>query len=578
MASALILAALVLPVVVYLYTIARRKRFSQYAEFPQPSKPSFLWGHMQTVQKAFEKGPKGLHVDAYMHDLVKSTPGDPSLMFLDLRPMTWSMVVVARHEVAEQISKSNKLFPYSTPKSPTMIEFERLIGPRSFLMHSGEGWKEVRKRFNPGFAPQHLMTLLPCILDKTSIFVDRLDGYAKSGHDFLLLQAIIDLTFDIIGAVVMDVDFDAQHSHTSARKGEFIPVYEELVKTFGVRNPGIPWFLFVRRLWKRHRLSNQVDKVLRNLILEKFAEQQQGQTEGHGSEGHANGISEKAKARSVLNLSLQGKEVLDDALLDETVDSIKTFLFAGHDTTSIVLSWALYYLSLHPSCQRALAAELDEVFGPDSGPAAVKEKLLSPGGHELINRMPYTTAVIKETLRLRPPAGTARMAPPGSGLMVRTPEGQDLCLDGLVIYVCATIIQRDKNVYGETADDFVPERWLNDKSGIMSATSNVDEKAPVGDDAGKAIPASAWRPFERGPRNCIGQDLATIEARVILAMVARRYEFVKVGLGELERDEKGLPVLDEKGRQYKVKSELFNVSTQCGMKFLGLCLGVFRGG
>ncbi|KAK4463055.1 putative sterigmatocystin biosynthesis P450 monooxygenase stcS [Cladorrhinum samala] len=556
MASALMLAALVLPVVVCLYAAARRKRFSQYEAFPQPSKPSLLWGHMQTLQKALKRGPEGLHFDVYAHDLLKSMPGSPSLLFLDLRPITWPMAVIARHEVAEQISRSSKLFPYSTPKSPTMAEFLRLIGPRSFLVHSGDDWKEVRKRFNPGFAPQHLMTLLPCILDKTSIFVDRLDGYARSGEDFLLLQAVIDLTFDIIGAVVMDVDFNAQLAHASGRRGDFIPAYEELVKTYAGRNPGIPWFFFVKRLWKRWRLSSKVDKVIRDVILDKFAEQQRGQK---AAEGTANGISDKAKARSVLNLSLQGREVLDDALLEETVDSIKTFMFAGHDTTSIVLSWALYYLSLYPSCREALAAELDDVFGPDSDPAAVKGKLSSPGGHELINRMPYTTAVIKETLRLRPPASTARMARPGSGLVVRTPEGQDLCLDGMLIYVCASIIQRDRNVYGETADEFVPERWLNDKSGIMSATSNVDVAAPAAG-AEKTIPASAWRAFERGPRNCIGQDLATIEARVILAMVARRYEFVKVGLGELERDEKGLPVMEESGRHYKVKSEVFNTS------------------
>jgi cytochrome P450 len=70
------------------------------------------------------------------------------------------------------------------------------------------------------------------------------------------------------------------------------------------------------------------------------------------------------------------------------------------------------------------------------------------------------------------------------------------------------MIQRDPDVYGDTADDFVPERWL--------------------DDAASEIPASAWRAFERGPRNCIGQELAGLESRVVVALVARRYDFVKV--------------------------------------------------
>jgi cytochrome P450 len=70
------------------------------------------------------------------------------------------------------------------------------------------------------------------------------------------------------------------------------------------------------------------------------------------------------------------------------------------------------------------------------------------------------------------------------------------------------MIQRDRDVYGSNANDFVPERWLGD--------------------AAEKIPTSAWRSFERGPRNCIGQELAILEARVVIALVARRYDFVKV--------------------------------------------------
>lgn len=65
----------------------------------------------------------------------------------------------------------------------------------------------------------------------------------------------------------------------------------------------------------------------------------------------------------------------------------------------------------------------------------------------------------------------------------------------------------------------------------------------------------------RGPRNCIGQELANIEARVIIAMLARRYEFVKVGLGEFDLDRDGHPTVHDKGR-FKVKSELYSVSAK----------------
>ena len=425
----------------------------------------------------------------------------------------------------------------------------------------------MRKRFNPGFAPQHLMTLLPCILDKTSIFLERLDGLASSGTEYPLNKLTINLTFDIIGAITMDVDFDAQHSE-SLGQGHFIRLYDQLLGYYGGSDGRIPWWMRPSREWHRYRLSKQIDEHLEKLIREKHTDQRQQKQQQKEEEG-----GRKTKARDILSLSLQGSEELSKELLAETRDQIKTFLFAGHDTTGILMAWLFYELSRSPHVLKAVRDELDNLFGTDPDPAAVREKLLAPNGEELIHRMSYTTAVIKEVLRLYPPAGTARMTRAGTGFTVSTPDGQSFCLDGAILYNCATIIQRDPRVFGDTADDFVPERWLGDKAGIMSAGAQEDTERQ--NDAGRKIPPGAWRPFERGPRNCIGQDLATIEARVIVAAVVRRYDFVKVGLGELDLAEKGQPVLNEKG-QYKTKSDMYNVSNgPPGVRALGRA---FKGG
>lgn len=157
----------------------------------------------------------------------------------------------------------------------------------------------------------------------------------------------------------------------------------------------------------------------------------------------------------------------------------------------------------------------------DPNPSVVRDKLLSDSGQDLLHRMTYTAAVIKETLRLWPPAGTARMTKRGTGLRVHTSNGE-YSLEGVNIYNCAIMIQRDPEVYGDTATDFVPERWLHNAADL--------------------IPTSAWRPFERGPRNCIGQELANLEARVVVALVARRCDFVKVrGLDGLSNNTCGIP-------------------------------------
>lgn len=111
-------------------------------------------------------------------------------------------------------------------------------------------------------------------------------------------------------------------------------------------------------------------------------------------------------------------------------------------------------------------------------------------------------------------------------------------------------------MYGATANDFVPERWTGDAD--TTSATNVDAETTAGEAVGK-IPPSAWRPFERGPRNCIGQELANLEAKTILACMVRRYDFVKVGVGAVVRDEKGEPVVDGKGK-YVTESELLSVS------------------
>ena len=81
------------------------------------------------------------------------------------------------------------------------------------------------------------------------------------------------------------------------------------------------------------------------------------------------------------------------------------------------------------------------------------------------------------------------------------------CRDGLTIYHIHSIIQRDPEVFGDTAEHFVPERRLNSDK----------------------IPAGTWRPSERGRRNCIGRELATIVARVLITLIVRRFDVINVG-------------------------------------------------
>ncbi|KAJ4388827.1 hypothetical protein N0V93_006288 [Gnomoniopsis smithogilvyi] len=498
MLAQVLVAALVL-LVPYLWTRIRFKRLQQYARFPQLPASAVL-GHLQVVDDFIRRLPPKAHPNmafAAIHDSL----GRPPVVFVDLRPASSPMLVIGSFEVAEQIIKATNLFPHSPPKAlDGWAHLVHLTGTRSIMTAKDEEWKMLRKRFNPGFAHQNLMTLLPSIVTSVSTFLDHLDDFARTGEAFTLQTLTTDLTFDIMGKVALDIDIGAQTSQPT----EFLRYFRALIETYTGDQIQLPRWCTPLLEWKRTRLAKQARTELQAIIRAKFAER-----------------ATNTQSRSVLAISLEDMETLSPDTLDLTCDQLSSFLFAGHDTTSTTICWMIYELSRSPRALRALREELAGTFGAHASRETIISLLLGPKGSELMNRMTYASAVIKETLRLWPSGATARMTQPGDGLTASIRIGdktEAFNLDGLMLYHVHTIIQRDPAVFGENADQFVPERWLDG-----------DEKFPAG----------AWRPFERGPRNCIGQALALIEARVVLAMVVGRYEFDKVGLGEARVGEDG---------------------------------------
>ncbi|MER3554143.1 MAG: cytochrome P450 [Meiothermus sp.] len=208
----------------------------------------------------------------------------------------------------------------------------------------------------------------------------------------------------------------------------------------------------------------------------------------------------------------EGTGMSDEQLLDEC----KTLIMAGHETTSNTLSWAFYLLSRHPEVEAKLHAELDRVLGGRT-----------PGMEDL-RALEYTKLVIKETMRLLPAVwGVGRRAAQDSeigGYFV--PAGTDLQMSQWVVH-------RDPRWY-ENPLEFRPERWA--------------------DGLEKRIPKYAYFPFGGGPRMCIGNNFALMEAPLILATVAQKYRLRVLEEPVLEpsitlRPKHGLKVRLERARR-----------------------------
>ncbi|KAJ5358343.1 uncharacterized protein N7496_010756 [Penicillium cataractarum] len=481
-------------------------RFIQYCHIPGPT-PSLIWGHLNLIAKLIRPNISK-HFQYAVHDLIKSQTHDSGLLFLDLRPAFYPMIVIYSHELAEQVTRATPQFKNSLPKAPLEDVIGHVTGRDSFLMANGEHWKDIRKSFNPAFAPNHVATFTPQIVEKVRLFLRGLDAHAESGADFSLGERCTLLTLDVIGRTILDIDVHSQDDESEQH--EVVRCFRELLANLPFW-PQLEWLLSPRRYRRRMEITRTIETSLQDIIKHKFDE--------------LHSENPEKSDRSVLSLGLESIETLTPQKMRENIDSIRTFIFAGYDTTSVLLQWAFYELSRTPRALAALRVELDRVLGPNSDPEVTADAIMS--GEGKLGQLLYLSAIIKETLRLHPPAGTSRFVAPGSDFGLHTSQGV-LRVDGAIIFLNHFSIQRDPAVYGASAEAWVPERWLEARE--------------------EPIPVSAWRPFERGPRSCIGQELAMLEARLVLAMAVRRYDFTKVGLGAPILQADGSLKLDKHGQ------------------------------
>lgn len=286
-------------------------------------------------------------------------------------------------------------------------------------------------------------------------------------------------------------------------ESEFFKVMRDQVRWLSFGNEANPFERYhplrpIMRWWNdrklRHFVSDQIDRCYKN-----------GEGKGKGAKQDNKKTIMDLAMNSYRNETADGKslDTLDPTFRDFAISQIRTFIFAGHDSTSSAVCYTFHLLSKNPTACKMLVSEHDRVIGPDCDKVASK---ISANPH-LLNQLPYTLAVIKEALRLYPPASSTRSGEPD--YFVTDRDGRQLPTDGLLVWSNAYAIHRDPDLWLEP-DQFIPERWL------------VEEGDPLYPRKG------AFRPFEFGPRNCIGQELAMLEIKLILVMTARDLEIKTV--------------------------------------------------
>ena len=412
---------------------------------------------------------------------------------------------------------------HSHLKSPLETAFlNKFLGDKNMVSVEGAEWKSLRSVFNPGFAASHLMTLSGYIVDASLEFCDVMREKAESNELFELEEYTTRLTIDIIGKVVLDSDFKSQKSNHP-----IVDAFRQRVNIMpqasGPFDIGPMDLIRPLLLWWN---GGKLDRLLGEELDMKLAARLSG-NENNAAKAF------KDRKRSVIDLALDAyqKEMAENAsekgkpttnaqmragFRRQAIDSIKTFIFAGHDTTSSTIAYLLYLLHLRPQVHKKAVAELDSIFGTGCSTTDIAEAIKAEP--HIINRLEYCTAVIKEVLRVFPPASTLRHisteADPNKTFYVVDPKTGIKCpLAGAHVWPPMHLIGRNEAFFPQPAD-FIPERFIPSQTPFPEAKLFT----PAGKDA--------WRPFEKGPRNCIGQELAMIESKIILALVVKTFDFV----------------------------------------------------
>ncbi|VFQ77593.1 unnamed protein product [Cuscuta campestris] len=383
---------------------------------------------------------------------------------------TEPFLYIANPELLKQISAT--VMGKSWGK-PTVFKEDRepLFG-KGLNMVEGDDWVRHRHIITPAFTPSALKGMTSLMVESARKTVDRWTTMTECGCVEINVQGeITSMTAEIIGKASFGITYEeGKHVFEKLRA-----MHATLFKS--TRYVGVPFgnLLSPRKTMEAKKLGKEIDDLLIAIIEDQRKRSPSG--------------------RDLLSLLLtENEEMMGKTALTskELVDECKTFFFGGYETITLALTWTLLVLALHPEWQRELKEEIKEVIGDGDCCEVDATKLAE------LKKMGL---VMSEVLRLYPPSPNAQRQ-----------ARADIRVDSIVVprgtnmWVDIVSMHHDKELWGEDANEFKPERFQDDMNGGCK---------------GKA----GFLPFGFGGRMCIGRNLATMEYKIVLTLILARFSF-----------------------------------------------------
>ncbi|XP_020586094.1 cytokinin hydroxylase-like [Phalaenopsis equestris] len=345
---------------------------------------------------------------------------------------------------------------------------------QGLLMANGYKWLHQRHVVAPAFMGEKLKSQMGYMVECTKKTIHALSAAVAAGggeKEVEIGEYLTRLTGDIISRTEFDSSYE---------KGKQIFVYLTRLQSLTAQSSRHLWIPASRFFPSKFRreiksLKKKVEKLLMEIIDSRRDRVEIGRSSSYG------------KGLLGMLLAETCKKEASGYTLELVMDECKTFFFAGHETSALLLTWTVMLLATNPEWQQKARAEVQQICGNQ------------PPSADHLPKLTLLQMIINESLRLSPPATLLpRMA-------FQDMKLGDLHIPkGLSVWIPVLAIHHDEKIWGKDAHSFNPDRFAA-RSFAMTRH---------------------FLPFASGPRNCVGQAYAMMEAKVILAMLLSSFSFV----------------------------------------------------
>uniref|UniRef100_A0A4W2HI23 Cytochrome P450 family 4 subfamily X member 1 n=1 Tax=Bos indicus x Bos taurus TaxID=30522 RepID=A0A4W2HI23_BOBOX len=387
------------------------------------------------------------------------------------------------------------------PKSNFLYKFMTASIGKGLVNLSGPKWSQHRRLLTPGFHFNTLKSFVEVMAQSVNIMLNKWEKICGSQNTLLDIYEHINLmTLDVLMKCIFSWETNCQ---TDSSHDNYVKATSEGSNILMQRlfNYFYHYDLIFKLSPLGHRLR-EINKILHH-HTDKIVKNRRNSLKDENKQTN----TQKRKYRDFLDIVLSAQAENDSFTDADLWSEVNTFMVAGHDSVSAGISWLLYHLALYPEHQEKCREEIRAILGDGSsitwpwrfGNGDMISLDLHPQLEwDQLSEMSYTTMCIKESLRLAPPAMSIsrQLSKP-----ITFPDGRSLPA-GMTVVLSIWGLHHNPAVW-ENPEVFDPLRFSQECNKRHS---------------------HAYLPFSSGPRNCIGQNFAIAEIKVIVALILLRFQ------------------------------------------------------